>query len=323
MQLNCNKPLLIKLFKKQKYQLINEHSAVKKCRWLHQSLTQNRACYKQKFYGIQSHRCIQMTPSLICNMKCKFCWRIHPFEDLNPPLNFSFQQWREPKEIVEKCIKAQLRILSGYGDQVKKGRIEKKKFFEALNPKHIAISLDGEPALYPKLSELLQEFHKKGFTTFLVTNGTKPEVLKELSEEPTQLYLSIYASNKKVFMDLCKPSSINLWNKINESLALLSSFKCPTVIRLTLVKGENMNNPNDYIKLIEKASPTYIEPKAYMFVGYSRLRLKFENMPSYEEVAAFSRKLAEKLSYNIIDESKDSRVMLLSKLNKAIKFSFI
>ncbi|MBS7655280.1 4-demethylwyosine synthase TYW1 [Candidatus Bathyarchaeota archaeon] len=321
MQLSCNKPLLIKLFKKQKYQLINEHSAVKKCRWLHQSLTQNRACYKQKFYGIQSHRCIQMTPSLICNMKCKFCWRIHPSEDLNPPLNFSIQQWREPEEIVEECVKAQLRILSGYGAQVKKGKIDKKKFFEALNPKHAAISLDGEPTLYPKLSELLQEFHKKGFTTFLVTNGTKPEVLKNISEEPTQLYLSIYTSNKKVFMNLCKPANPDFWSKINESLALLSSFKCPTVIRLTLVKEENMNDIDGYAKLIEKASPTYVEAKAYMFVGYSRLRLKFENMPSYEDVIVFSKKLSEKLSYSIIDESKESRVTLLSRLEKPLKIS--
>jgi len=321
MQLSYNQCSLITLFKKQKYQLINEHSAVKKCRWLHQSLTQNRYCYKQKFYGIQSHRCIQMTPSLICNMQCKFCWRIHPNEDLKPPLNFLIQKWSDPEEIVEECIKAQKRILSGYKDQVKKGKIDGKKYFEALNPKHAAISLDGEPTLYPKLSELIQEFHKKNFTTFLVTNGTKPEVLKNLSEEPTQLYLSIYAPNKKVFMNLCKPVNINFWDKINESLELLSSFKCPTVIRLTLVKGENMEDLDGYAKLIEKASPTYIEPKAYMFVGYSRLRLKFENMPSYEEVKAFSEKLAEKTSYNIIDESKESRVILLSKLKKPIKFS--
>jgi len=321
MQLSYNQCSLITLFKKQKYQLINEHSAVKKCRWLHQSLTQNRYCYKQKFYGIQSHRCIQMTPSLICNMQCKFCWRIHPNEDLKPPLNFLIQKWSDPEEIVEECIKAQKRILSGYKDQVKKGKIDGKKYFEALNPKHAAISLDGEPTLYPKLSELIQEFHKKNFTTFLVTNGTKPEVLKNLSEEPTQLYLSIYAPNKKVFMNLCKPVNINFWDKINESLELLSSFKCPTVIRLTLVKGENMEDLDGYAKLMEKASPTYIEPKAYMFVGYSRLRLKFENMPSYEEVKAFSEKLAEKTSYNIIDESKESRVILLSKLKKPIKFS--
>jgi len=321
MQLSYNQYSLITLFKKQKYQLINEHSAVKKCRWLHQSLTQNRYCYKQKFYGIQSHRCIQMTPSLICNMQCKFCWRIHPNEDLKPPLNFLIQKWSNPEEIVEECIKAQKRILSGYKDQVKKGKIDGKKYFEALNPKHAAISLDGEPTLYPKLSELIQEFHKKNFTTFLVTNGTKPEVLKNLSEEPTQLYLSIYAPNKKIFMNLCKPVNINFWDKINESLELLSSFKCPTVIRLTLVKGENMEDLDGYAKLMEKASPTYIEPKAYMFVGYSRLRLKFENMPSYEEVKAFSEKLAEKTSYNIIDESKESRVILLSKLKKPIKFS--
>ena len=68
-------PLLAAL-KKQKYHLIGAHSAVKRCKWLYESIVNNRPCYKQKFYGIQSHRCIQMTPSLYyCTQQCLFCWR--------------------------------------------------------------------------------------------------------------------------------------------------------------------------------------------------------------------------------------------------------
>ena len=32
-------------------------------------------CYKHQFYGISSHRCVQMTPTLRCNQRCLFCWR--------------------------------------------------------------------------------------------------------------------------------------------------------------------------------------------------------------------------------------------------------
>lgn len=36
-------------------------------------------CYKHTFYGIESHRCMETTPSLACANKCVFCWRyIHP-----------------------------------------------------------------------------------------------------------------------------------------------------------------------------------------------------------------------------------------------------
>ena len=49
---------------KQQYRLYNDHSAVKLCGWLKESLVHGRNCYKQDFYGIQSHRCLQMTPSI-------------------------------------------------------------------------------------------------------------------------------------------------------------------------------------------------------------------------------------------------------------------
>ena len=34
-------------------------------------------CYKHAFYGIESHRCMEATPSLACANKCVFCWRHH------------------------------------------------------------------------------------------------------------------------------------------------------------------------------------------------------------------------------------------------------
>ncbi|MBQ2486045.1 MAG: 4-demethylwyosine synthase TYW1, partial [Methanomethylophilus sp.] len=62
---------------KQQYRLYKDHSAVKLCGWLKESLVHCRNCYKQDFYGIQSHRCLQMTPSINeCTHMCPFCWRI-------------------------------------------------------------------------------------------------------------------------------------------------------------------------------------------------------------------------------------------------------
>ena len=211
---------------------------------------------------------------------------------------------------------AQERILSGYkGNE----QTDMRRLREAFTPRHAAISLTGEPTLYEPLDELIGAFHKRNFTTFLVTNGTQPAKLAGLGEKPTQLYVSVCAPNEEVYRRVCRPQVSDAWAKLNETLGLLSSFKCPTVIRTTLVKGINMDDVNGYAKLVDEADPTYVEAKAYMHVGFSHLRLGYERMPSHKDVYAFALNLAEKTGYKIIDESSDSRVVLLSKLERTLR----
>jgi tRNA wybutosine-synthesizing protein 1 len=304
--------------KKQKYHLVGQHSAVKKCRWLHETLIHNRPCYKQKFYGIKTHRCIQMTPALFnCTQKCLFCWRAQT-EDLQQAWDeLETPTWDSPEDIVEGSIKAQRAILSGYKANPKVDRLKLK---EALTPKHTAISLIGEPTLYKPIGGLIQALHRRGLTTFLVSNGTMPKTLAKLSEEPTQLYLSACAPDKKTFTQVCRPQISRAWERLAETLAMLQSFKCPTVIRITLAQGLNMKNVHGYAKIIQKANPTYIEPKAYMHVGFSRLRMEYKNTPSHTQIRAFALQLSEETGYNIIDESEESRVVLVSKLDGPISF---
>jgi tRNA wybutosine-synthesizing protein 1 len=224
--------------------------------------------------------------------------------------------WDSPEEIFQGSLKAQNAILSGYNGNLKTNW---RKFKEALTPRHVAISLTGEPTLYEPLGELLRTFRSKGFTTFLVSNGTMPSKLAKLSEEPTQLYISVCAPNKEVFRRVCRPQIPDAWAKLNESLGFLPSFRCPTVIRMTLVKEHNMENVDGYAKLVERANPTYIEAKAFMHIGFSNLRLNYDHMPDYSEIYDFAMRLAEKTSYKIIDESVESRVVLLSKREKPIR----
>jgi tRNA wybutosine-synthesizing protein 1 len=225
--------------------------------------------------------------------------------------------WDNPETIVEESIKAQKRILSGYKSHVLRGTLKESKYLEALNPGHAAVSLDGEPTLYPMLDELIHEFSIRGFTTFVVTNGSNPKALTNLGDELTQLYLSIYAPDVKMFKELCDPYTVKVWNNIRESLQLIKTFSFPTVVRLTLVKGFNMETPEAYVPLLSEAEPTYIEAKAYMYVGYSRKRLTFEAMPTFEEITRFAETLADELGYQITASSKDSRVVLLSRVKES------
>ena len=153
---------LIAMFKRQQYKLFG-HSAVKLCHWTKASIFKGQACYKQQFYGIQSHRCLQFSPAVAwCDQNCAFCWR--PLTDYKEfPSVFD-----EPAEIIDEAVRQQRVLLTGYGEF--RGKIGEKKLGEANNPNNAAISLSGEPALYPKIGELIEEFQKRGFSKLYPSN---------------------------------------------------------------------------------------------------------------------------------------------------------
>jgi tRNA wybutosine-synthesizing protein 1 len=189
---------------------------------------------------------------------------------------------------------------------------DKKKLKESQEPKNAAISLAGEPMLYPRINDLITEFNRRDFTTFLVTNGMTPSKLENLDKEPTQLYISLDAPNKEVYNDVCQPQISGGWDRLNQTLDLLSSFKCRTVLRTTCVKDYNMIDPQEYADIIKRSNPDFIEIKAYMYIGSSRNRLKFENMPSNEDINIFAESIAKLCDRDIINSSFESRVILLS-----------
>jgi len=304
-----------KILKKQHYGIVGSHSGVKLCHWMRQSLLFGRECYKQTFYGIQSHRCLQMTPSINqCNQMCLFCWRHQGFNEKE------FAEIDDPKFILDKSIEVQRKLITGFkGDE----RCDQKKWKEANDPNMLACSLTGEPTLYPKLGEFFEECHKRNITTFLVTNGTNPKALEKLDPLPKQLYVSLVAPNEDVYKKICSPLISNGWERINQTLELLPSLDTRTVIRHTLVQGWNMDEKhiNEYAKLDKIASPLFVEPKGYVFVGYSRKRMTIANMPPHKTVYNFGKALSESIGYELAMEKMDSRVVLLSKNSKIKKFN--
>jgi len=303
-----------KILQKQHYAVVGNHSGVKLCHWMRQSLIHGRECYKQTFYGIKSHRCLQMTPSINqCNHMCLFCWRHQGFNEKE------FKEIDDPKFILDNAIEAQRKLITGFkGDN----RCDLKKWEEANNPNMLACSLSGEPTLYPYLSDFFEECHKKKITTFLVTNGTNPKALEKMDTLPKQLYVSLVASNKDVYKKICSPLISDGWEKINKTLELLPSLDTRTVIRHTLVQNWNMeiNHVKEYSDLIRKAEPMFIEPKGYVFVGYSRKRMNLSNMPSHETVKEFGSKLSEETGYDFSMEKPSSRVVLLTKNDEKTRF---
>ena len=289
---------------KQQYRIYKDHSAVKLCHWMKESLVHGRTCYKQDFYGIKSHRCLQMTPALNeCSHMCEFCWRVQGHD-------FEVNDWAEPKEMLDNLIEMQRLLITGFkGDS----RCSREMYEEARNPNQVAISLAGEPITYPYLSDFLKECHSRGMMTFLVTNGTYPKQLEELDVLPRQLYVTVAAPNEEVYKKTCRPKNKDCWNNLMDTLKLLPSLDTRKVIRHTLVKNLNFGWADEYSKLDKIANTEMVEPKGYVFVGSSRQRLTIDSMPSFSEIREFSKTIGDNIGLEILKEKEDSRVVLLGK----------
>jgi tRNA wybutosine-synthesizing protein 1 len=298
-----------KALAKQGYHLV-AHGAVKPCLWLNRSLRGGDQCYKHHFYGISSHRCVQMTPTLQCNHLCLHCWR--PIDDPAP----AAVPWIEPKDLLDGILNEQKRILTGYGGAE---TTDRARLAESREPKHVAISLMGEPTFYPHIGELIEEISRRSMTSFLVTNATRPEILEGL--KPTQLYISLNASDEEMYRKVSNPASPGLWDKIQESLSIMNTSSKRTVIRMTLAKGLNMSDPEGYARLIMAANPDFVEVKAYMHLGRSRLRLQRESMPDHSLVMSFAREIASATGYQLAGEVPLSRVALLSSGKRDAKIA--
>lgn len=299
---------------KQQYGFTGEHSAVKICTWTKKSLRGEGVCYKEQFYGIKSHRCCQISPTVgFCQNNCIFCWRELDLSEGRGTVEISdtIQTIDNPDEIIENSIKQQRKLLTGFGGNDK---VDMAKFEEAKNPTQWAISLTGEPTLYPRLNELIKKLNDKGNSTFIVSNGLQPEIMKNI-EMPTQLYVSLDAPNEEIFNEVDKSCVKGAWNKLVKTLEILKelSKKGRTAIRITVLKGINDVNPEEYAKLLEKSNVMFVEVKSYMFVGSSRQRLTIDNMPRHHETKSFAEEICQHCAYEIIDEKEESNVVLLSK----------
>lgn len=311
---------ILRQLKKAQYGVYN-HSTVELCHWTKKSLKDEGDCYKKVFYGIDTHRCVEFSPAgMMCHMKCVFCWR--PMEFMKK-IYMNYDEVDDPEDLMNGILRERRRLLSGYPGNPK---VNMAKYKEAINPNHYAISLSGEPTLYPKLPELIRYISDvlKARSIFLVTNGIEPDMLKRLIDEkalPTQLYLSMNAPNKKLFNIINKPLVHDAWNRWIKSLKLLSEMNTRTVIRVTLIKNLNtyLKYLPEYAKLIKIGNPHFIEIKSYMHVGYSTRRLKKENMLYHYEIKEFTDKLLNYLdNYVYMDEYPPSRIVVLQNIDRYV-----
>jgi tRNA wybutosine-synthesizing protein 1 len=314
------KPGISQQLKKAKYG-VADHSTVELCHWTKKSFKHEGSCYKHKFYGISTHRCMEFSPAgMHCENRCVYCWRPMEFYD---SLKMEPEKVAEPKEILTKLMEERKKLIMGYyGDS----RNDKQRLDESLLPSHYAISLSGEPTMYPKLPELIKYLKSLEATKsiFLVTNGQEPDMIQRLQDEdalPTQLYLSTNAADYDSFLKINKPKYDDSWQRWNKTLGMLKHLETRTVLRITLIR--NYNDQKEMIpafaSMLKQASPHFIEIKSYMHIGRSTNRLEHSNMLEMDEVRKFSDEVAKQSQiFSVMDESLVSRIVILQNNQRSI-----
>jgi len=305
------------------------HAAVELCKWTKDAIEGGKSCYKVKFYNAPaggSHRCVEMSPvGLVCSNRCVYCWR--PTEEFDAFM-LDERFYMEPEEIVKAVLEERRRLLSGYwGHPVGRRRVK-----EALEPTHWAISLSGEPTMYPKLPQLIKLIKSLPSTksVFLVTNGQHPEMLRRLVEKdalPTQLYLSTNAPNKELYYKINVPvyHREDAWERWLESLDILAAAPTRTVLRITLIRSLNYDDRYipEFAQIVKRGNPHFVEVKSYMHLGHSTFRLKKEDMLSHEEVKQWAAKLLAELEkigarFRYMDDDEPSRIAVLQNMDRYV-----
>lgn len=315
-------PSQAKALKKEGYKLIGTHSAVKLCRWTKHQLRGRGGCYKHTFYGITSYQCMEATPSLACANKCVFCWRHHK----NPV----GKEWRwktdDPDFIVSRAVETHVKMI-----KEAKGipGVRMDRWQEALTVRHCALSLVGEPIMYPRIGELLKGLHDRQISTFLVTNGQHPQAIETL-RPITQLYVSVDAPTKTSLIEIDRPLFNDAWERLRESLKSLKLKGQRTVARLTVVKGWNSDEVEGYAQLIALGHVSLVEMKGVTFCGKSDAsNLNMSNSPWHHEVVELAKTLKRELDkiraqggddpipeYDLACEHKHSCSVLLARVDQ-------
>lgn len=108
----------------------------------------------------------------------------------------------------------------------------------------------GEPTLYPDLKAYFKIFKDMGFITKLDTNGTNPDMLKELIEEGLVDYVAMDVKNSYThYAKTIGKDSDCLLNKVKQSINYLLNGNVDYEFRTTIV--DELHKEDDFLELAE------------------------------------------------------------------------
>lgn len=225
-----------------------------------------------EFKGFQKTSLIEYPGKIVsvvftagCNFKCPFCQ--NPELVLNPDSLPSVSS----KEVVNHLI-------------------SKKKWLDGLS------ITGGEPMIHQALSDFIGKVKEEGFLVGLETNGTNPQMLKDLIADKLIDYVALDIKAPLVWEKYKKTSGINdedLFRKVKESVEVLLELKLDIdyELRTTVVPG--LIEEEDILAIARqiKGAKRYV---LQQFLPRTTLDKQYERIKPYsKEVLEKMRKRAE------------------------------
>jgi tRNA wybutosine-synthesizing protein 1 len=168
--------------------------------------------------------------------------------------------------------------------------------------------------MYPEINRFCIMLHERGISSFMVTNAQFPDAMRALTPV-CQLYVSVDASTEESLKAVDRPLFKDFWPRFQDSLLALSEKKQRTVYRLTLVKGWNTEELQNYAELVRRGTPDFVEVKGVTFCGESKASgLRMDNVPYHDEVVRFCQELCTQLgdNYALASEHQHSTCVLIA-----------
>lgn len=165
--------------------------------------------------------------------------------------------------------------------------IGEEEFFSYLSKRKgvldgVAIT-GGEPTLQAGLKDFIRKIKDMGFAVKLDTNGTRPEVIKELIEEELVDYFAMDVKNSPEKYAATAGADVDM-SKIKESVDLLINKAKDCEFRTTVVKGFHEKEDFEKIGALIRGAKKYFLQK---FTDSGALLGSVEGACSDEEMESF------------------------------------
>jgi pyruvate formate lyase activating enzyme len=205
-----------------------------------------------------------------CNFRCPFCH--------NPDLV-------DPQKIDKNILKDEEEII--------KDLEERKKWIDAV------VITGGEPTLQSDLHDFLKKIKIMGFLTMMHTNGTRPEIIKELVHCRLVDYICMDLKGDFENYSRFNGAEVDM-EKIKESVKLISESGLEFEFRTTVVP--TLHDLPNLLKLARQLQSIINNPQWFLqqFQALNCFDPKFKKLKSYskEELETFQKEL-QKIIPNI------------------------
>jgi len=160
----------------------------------------------------------------------------------------------------------------------------------------------GEPTIHRELPKLCERIKDFGFLVKLDTNGTNPDVIRELIEKQLVDYIAMDVKaplNKQKYSEVTGVNAEHVLGKVERSIEILLEGRVEYEFRTTVVPG--LHKRKDIEKICERIKGCDKYALQNFRAGPKTMSKKFEKAKSFsmEELEAF-KKIAEKFISNVV-----------------------